>query len=242
MPEQQDHHKSKRTKYLHIHSCVPINGLDYSGHKDQYLSMRKKVIKRGTPRKTVTVAAPVFKDSGQESRPLKVLFDTGSDGDLFFVKRRHLRNYESHETAYPTTWGTSTGKFRTNMIAQLQLLLPEFSQNKMFSCEPDVKLVDDDASYSYDLIIGIGTLSAWRAKFDFDEHTMTIDDQTIPLRAPATFDDSKRVMNIYREAVEPHATKEETERVTHILDAKYEPADLPKVVEENCSHLTASHL
>jgi len=236
--DEQGRNKSKRTKYLHIHSCVPINGLDYSGVKDQYLSLRKKVIKRGTPRKTVTVAAPVFKEPGKEGKPLKVLFDTGSDGDLFFVKRRHLRNYESHETAYPTTWGTSTGKFRTNMMAQLQLMLPEFSQNKVFSAEPDVKLVDDDASYSYDLIIGIGTLSRWKAIMDFNDHSMTIDGQTIPLRAPETFDDSKRVMNIYREAVEPHATKEETERVTRILDAKYEPADLPKVVEENCSHLT----
>jgi hypothetical protein len=45
--------------------------------------------------------------------------------------------------------------------------------------------------------------------------------------------------NISRAATEPAATKEETERVTHILDAKYDAADLPAIVEENCSHLTA---
>jgi hypothetical protein len=40
-------------------------------------------------------------------------------------------------------------------------------------------------------------------------------------------------MNIYRAATEPAATKEETDRVTRILDAKYDAADLPKIVEEN---------
>eukprot|EP00986_Skeletonema_menzelii_P017026 scaffold17078_cov211-Skeletonema_menzelii.AAC.1 len=45
-------------------------------------------------------------------------------------------------------------------------------------------------------------------------------------------------MNIYNEAIEPQSTKEETARAVKILDAKYEAADLEKVVEENCQHLS----
>lgn len=74
----------------------------------------------------------------------------------------------------------------------------------------------------------------------FSREYDTIDGQTIPLREhTALNNDKRRLMNIYRAATEPAATKEETERVTRILDAKYDAADLPTIVEENCSHLTA---
>ncbi len=37
---------------------------------------------------------------------------------------------------------------------------------------------------------------------------------------------------------EPHSMQEVTERVIHILDAKYDKADLQSVVSTNCSHLS----
>ncbi len=37
---------------------------------------------------------------------------------------------------------------------------------------------------------------------------------------------------------EPHSTHEATQRVVHILDAKYEKADLQSVVSANCTHLS----
>eukprot|EP00986_Skeletonema_menzelii_P013310 scaffold7655_cov91-Skeletonema_menzelii.AAC.1 len=52
------------------------------------------------------------------------------------------------------------------------------------------------------------------------------------------FKDKINLMNIYNEAIEPQSTKEETARAVKILDAKYEAADLEKVVEENCQHLS----
>ena len=39
-------------------------------------------------------------------------------------------------------------------------------------------------------------------------------------------------------AHEPHSTQEATQRVVHILDAKYEKADLQSVVSANCTHLS----
>jgi hypothetical protein len=38
---------------------------------------------------------------------------------------------------------------------------------------------------------------------------------------------------------EPPSTSQETERAVKILDAKYEKADLPEVVKNNCAHLSA---
>ena len=37
---------------------------------------------------------------------------------------------------------------------------------------------------------------------------------------------------------EPKSTEELTDRAIKILDAKYEKADLPSIVENNCLHLS----
>ena len=190
-------------------------------------------------RKTVTIALPLFDDeaSGKENI-LRILLDTGSDGDIFFATRHMLQYFETVDSHNPVTWGTSNGKFKTRQKAKMRLLLPEFSQNKIFDVMPDVKVMDDDQKVSYDLIIGIETLSAWGCILDFSAGEMTIDAQTVPMRSREKLSTAEEVHNTYLEAVEPLATKEETERTVRILDAKYEPADLPKVVEENCAHLS----
>ncbi len=41
-------------------------------------------------------------------------------------------------------------------------------------------------------------------------------------------------------AQEPISTHSATKHVVEILDAKYEKADLPAIIRENCSHLKAS--
>ena len=40
--------------------------------------------------------------------------------------------------------------------------------------------------------------------------------------------------------LEPPVTQGATKRAIEILDAKYEKADLPAVVKQNCSHLTSA--
>ncbi len=42
-------------------------------------------------------------------------------------------------------------------------------------------------------------------------------------------------------AQEPISTCSTTKHIVKILDAKYEKADLPAIIKENCSHLTASN-
>ena len=43
------------------------------------------------------------------------------------------------------------------------------------------------------------------------------------------------------QAQEPVSTWNDTKRVIAILDAKYDKADLPVIVRDNCSHLEPSH-
>ena len=75
----------------------------------------------------------------------------------------------------------------------------------------------------------------------FSREYDTIDGQTIPLREHTAFDDKRRWMNgtSLGLRLNPQQQKRRLKRVTRILDAKYDAADLPAIVEENCSHLTA---
>ena len=46
--------------------------------------------------------------------------------------------------------------------------------------------------------------------------------------------------NIYKEAQEPSISRTATTRITKILDAKYDKANLPEIVNDNCKHLTVT--
>ncbi len=42
-------------------------------------------------------------------------------------------------------------------------------------------------------------------------------------------------------AQEPTSTRNATKQVVEILDAKYDKADLPSIVKNNCVHLSTTH-
>ncbi len=82
-------------------------------------------------------------------------------------------------------------------------------------------------------------------KLDFQEKTITIDEILLPMRNIVNLQLKPRITRALREntcfAQEPISTCIATKRVMKILDAKYEKADLPAIIRENCSHLTASN-
>jgi hypothetical protein len=41
-------------------------------------------------------------------------------------------------------------------------------------------------------------------------------------------------------AMQPHSTQDATKRITQIIDAKYQKADLQSFVQDNCKHLSAN--
>ncbi len=231
-----------RKRFKEIHTCVPINGvnsnIDWSGKSHLHATIKAK-IRKGIGHKTIIIGVPIFKRGYRRTRPLRILLDSGSDGDIAFLTRSDFLKYEAGKRNYPCTWTTSNGKFHTNDVAKMDLLFPEFSQSKIFSCSADVKIVSVNDEPTYDLIIGIETLGRWQALLDFSERVITLDGLQCPMKSDDELMDKNMLYNTYREATEPTSTKEETARVTKILDAKYEKADLPKVVQENCAHLTS---
>ncbi len=81
-------------------------------------------------------------------------------------------------------------------------------------------------------------------KLDFQEKTIKIDEILLPMRNIANLQLKPRITRALRKNTcfvqEPKSTCSATKRVVEILDAKYEKADLPAIIRENCSHLNAS--
>jgi hypothetical protein len=96
----------------------------------------------------------------------------------------------------------------------------------------------------YDLIIYKQTMYNLGVKLDFQEKTITIDKILLPMRNIANLQLKSRITRALRENScfdqEPISTRSKTKHVVEILDAKYEKADLPAIIREHCSRLTAS--
>ncbi len=96
----------------------------------------------------------------------------------------------------------------------------------------------------YDLIIGKQTMHDLGVKLDFQEKTITIDKILLPMRNITNLQLRPRITRALRENTcfgqKPISTRSATKCMVKILDAKYEKADLPAIIREICSHLTAA--
>ena len=76
---------------------------------------------------------------------------------------------------------------------------------------------------------------------DFRTKEISIDEVILPLRNvnSLTTSNMENVWTVNNSmSHKPHSMHEATKRVVHILDAKYEKADLQSVVSTNCTHLS----
>ena len=76
---------------------------------------------------------------------------------------------------------------------------------------------------------------------DFQTKEIKIDKIILPMRDVNSLTKSKmdNAWTVNNSMVqEPNSKQEATQRAVHILDAKYEKADLQSVVSTNCTHLS----
>ena len=204
-------------------------------------------------RSTAVLAQPYFEgqkslsSSRRHEVPLwRVLLDSGSDGDLLFRKRgaRSLNKSVPYVIrAIPQSWHTSSGIFRTEKQGECQVVFVEYSQSKRVTINPDIVEYDEKGPEPlFDLVIGTETMSRLGIILDFQTKMITIDDAKLPMRHIQSLQKEQKRREIYKNSyfVEPPVTDSATKRTIKILDAKYEKADLPAVVEENCKHLTSA--
>jgi hypothetical protein len=97
----------------------------------------------------------------------------------------------------------------------------------------------------YNLIIGKQTLHGIGPVLDFREKTITIDEIHLPMRNINNLQLKSSISRVLKLnssfAQEPISTPNATNHVVEILDAKYDKADLPSIVKNNCAHLSTPH-
>ena len=120
----------------------------------------------------------------------------------------------------------------------------EFSESKQYTIRPDIMEYDRLERPAFDLIIGVKTMAQLGNVLDFKHSTIQLDHISLPMRDIFKLQEKSKIdkawavnNSIMRD--EPDSTKELTKRAIKILDAKYEKADLPDIVENQCQHLDA---
>jgi len=176
---------------------------------------------------------------------IKVLLDSGSDGDLLFHKKGTAKHFPYSTRQVPKPWHTSNGVFHTKGKASVQVKFFEYSNSKRVNISPDVVEYDGKTMTKpvFDLILGTRTLNELGIILDFKHKVITLDEIELPMRSIQELPKSKRkalaLSNSLAKSIEPRSIEEATRRVVHILDANYKKADLQAIVEDNCTHLSS---
>ena len=160
----------------------------------------------------------------KDQKMVRILLDSGASGSIISKRAANkLRMKRDKETK----WSTAAGNMNTNYKTKTLLELAEFSHNRVIECTFHVS----NATFNYDIIMGRDLMTELGIDISFKNLTIEWDGEKIPMKEyNGTFEETFNVENLIKE-------DEDLERIKRILDAKYEKADLNKVVE-NCTHLT----
>ncbi len=141
----------------------------------------------------------------------------------------------------PKSWSTSNGIFHTKGKGSFQVKFFEYSNSKFVTLQPEIVEFKAGDKPAFDLIIGSNTMEAIGIILNFVDKVITIDQIVLPMRSieelPTSNKKALRLNNSLAKNQEPKSTELATRRIVEILDAKYEKANLPELVENECSHL-----
>jgi hypothetical protein len=100
---------------------------------------------------------------------VRVLLDSGSNGNLFFVNKDKLMLLPSSKRLVPQLWNTLNGMFQTKHKAGIELNFFEYSDSKRYLIEPDIVKYDENSKPQYDLILGTKTMKEFGIILDFKD-------------------------------------------------------------------------
>jgi len=90
-----------------------------------------------------------------KQKTIRVLLNTGSSGDLLFVRKGSQNYIPTTKRAVPQSWGTSNGTFKMNKVGEVTLSFIEYSLSTSIHLTPDIVEYDEGATAPlYELIIG----------------------------------------------------------------------------------------
>jgi hypothetical protein len=113
---------------------------------------------------------------------VRVLLDSGSDGDLVFVDKDKPMLLPSSKRLVPQLWNTSNGMFQIKRKAEIKLNFFEYSDRKRYLAEPDIEEYDENNRPQYDLIFGVKTMKRYGIILDFKDKMITVDEVKLPMQ------------------------------------------------------------
>jgi hypothetical protein len=112
---------------------------------------------------------------------VRVLLDSGSDGDLVFADKDKPMLLPTLKRLVPQSWNTSNGMFQTKRKAEIELNFFEYSNSKRYFAEPDIVEYDKNNKPQYDLILGVKTMKKYSIILDFKDKMITVDEVKLPM-------------------------------------------------------------
>jgi hypothetical protein len=118
-----------------------------------------------------------------QNKITRVLLDSGSSGDLLFVKKGSSTRISVAKWVVPQSWGTYNGTFITDKVGDIEISFVENSASNKVRLQLDiVKYSLGDQAPMYALIIGKQILHDLGVVLDFKEKTVQIDEILLPMR------------------------------------------------------------
>ena len=164
----------------------------------------------------------------RDIKRLKILLDSGCGGTLInkqFTKK--LKTTKSKKTK----WRTKSGNFKTDKLCKVSLTLPALFENREIEWDCYVDESDPD-SCLYDMIIGRDLMIELGIDICFSTAEIKWDNASIPMVSVDQLRDAN-IDGFEKEILysqDPDTT--DAERIQNIVESKYCPADLRKVVNE----------
>ncbi len=94
-----------------------------------------------------------------KNKTIRVLLDSGSSGDLLFLKKGSSKRISIVKRVVPQSWGTSNGTFNTDKVGDIEISFVKYSASKKICLQLDiVEYSPGEQVPMYDLIIGKQTM------------------------------------------------------------------------------------
>ncbi len=72
-----------------------------------------------------------------KNKTIRVLLDSGSSGDILFMKKGYSKRISVVRGVVPESWGTSNGTFVTDRVGDIEISFVEYSASKKVCLQPD---------------------------------------------------------------------------------------------------------
>ncbi len=78
-----------------------------------------------------------------KQKTIRVLLDTGSSGNLLFIKKGSQKYIPTMKRAIAQSWGTSNGTFQMKKVGMIDISFTEYSASKSVKLTPDIVEYED---------------------------------------------------------------------------------------------------